>query len=560
MYYSQNGLLAVNGTRIETMSSIYGRTERLQPKYRALNAEIAADLRKETAAGAPNYMTGFSSASGLGGSRPPGLGFAFGDSWARTQRGVMEFHMPMGQVDNINMALRFAFENAFVAKAMRLKTLFTSKGIKNATADDPTNDFLDQVVRKLYLQVIFRQAVWMYYTVGLVPVLLPEQDQEFSWVQLLDPRMVRVERAYGKLFMYLLADQRMREAINDKEGRKDPRNKDYYDAMPKSWRKQLEDPRQRSVGGEVLIKLPSESYIVLENRYNSVDRSVQGFDGTPLQPYFSACEQYRMLAAGDFATAFLMKNIIAAVSVGDPKAEGPDLYMRPDDQVLLGLMQLLQNPNQAQHVYVDPTFAVRYFTPDPSALDNKKYNEPKEVLKNLLPSPLWASDGSGSFAAATVEMQELEEEAVACQNDFDDQFWQVIYERAAEGRIRVAKKNVKPPVYDRSALRDRIADLKSKGELYANGGLDIKSLIAAHGYDPEVIAQRMRDQMGDVKKGIYMTAFEQKQGIVAAKTYGINKLSGGSDGGSGGRPKVAGSKPQSESKSGRTPRPSERSK
>ncbi len=558
MYFGQNGLVAANGTMIETPASIYGRTARLAPNYRTLNDAMAKEIR-EKGANAPNYAT---AVTGIGGSRPPGLGFAFGDSWARTQRGVMEFHMPTGQVDNINMALRFAFENAFVAKALKLKTLFTTKGVSNQTSDDTTNDFLDQVHRQLLLQPLFRQAVWLYYSVGLVPILMPEPGEKLSWVQILDPRMVRYERSFGKTTMYVIADARMLNAAADREGRTDPRNKDYWQSLPASWRTQLADPLRKSMNGEVLIRLKEGSYILIENRFNSLDRSVGAFDGTPLQSYIPHCENYRMLMAGDFATAFLAKNIIALVTVGDPKAEG-DLYIRPDDQTLAGLQNTLQNPNQAMWVYADPTFNVRYITPGPEAFDNKKYNESKEALKNLLPSPFWYNESGGSFADATVEMQALEEEATACQNDFDDQFWTPIHERAAQGRPRIASKNIKPPKYDRSALTDRVADLKSKNELHANGGLSMRSLIEAHGLDYDTEKQRLIDEKPDAKKGVFMPAFEQKQGIVAAKTYAINKSAappgGKPDGGKGGRP-ATGNRPQVESTTSRTPRPSERSK
>lgn len=556
MHFGQNGYLAANGSRIETPASIFGRTERLQPAYRSLNSQMADTLR-ETAATSPSYATPM---VGIGGSRPGGLGFAFGDSWARTQRGGMEFSLPSGQVDTINMSLRYAFENVFVNKAMRLKTLFTTKGISNQTSDDVSNDFFDQVHRKLFLRQTFRKAVWMYYTVGIVPIIMSEPDEPLAYVELLDPRMVRYQRAFGKTTMYMVADAKMLAAAADPDGRNDPRNRDLWNVLPKSWKPQLRDARSKTVSGEALIKLKDGSYTLLENRYNSLDRSNGLFDGTPLQGYFSACEQYRMLMAGDFATAFLAKNIIALVSVGDPKAEGPDLYLRPDDNVLLGLQNTLQNPNQAMWVYADSTFNVRYITPGPEAFDNKKYSESKEHLKNLLPSPLWYNEAGGSFADATVEMQALDEESNACQNDFNDNFWQPIHERAAEGRPRIAAKHVGPPVYDRSALTDRVADIKSKNELHANGGLSMRTLIEAHGINYDTERQRLLDEKPDAKAGVFMPAFEQKQGIVAAKTYAIDKTAGAKqDGGKGGRP-ATGTRPQTESTTRRTPRPSERSK
>jgi hypothetical protein len=246
--------------------------------------------------------------------------------------------------------------------------------------------------------------------------------------------------------------------------------------------------------------------------------------------------------------------------VGDPKAEGKDLYVRPDDTVLQMLQNTFQNPNQAQWVYGDPTLNIRYITPNMDALSNAKYAEAKEHLKNLLPSPFWYNDGGGSFAAATVEMKQLEQEVEVCQSVFDDAFWKPIYNRAAQGRTRIAAKKIKAPTHDRNALKDRIADLQAKSTLYSNGGLDIKTLMAEHGYDPDTITQKLKDQQEETKKGVFMPAFEGKQGIVATKTYGINKLTTATpsqkgQGGAGGRPAVSGSKPQAATNQARTPRP-----
>lgn len=554
--YGGKGIWAPNGTLIETPKTIYDRTASLSS--RAL--QVGSDIMREYGAQTSNYATALTSSS-IGGARPSGLGYSFPDTWDRTQKGIMEFSLPVGQTAVIDMAQRFCSENVFVAKAMMLKTLFTTKGIQNQTADDKANEFLDSVNAQLHLARIFREAVSMYYSVGLVPILLPEAKKPLDWVELYNPKFVRVTRSYGKTKLYLIPTQRMLSAMNDPNGDSDVTNRDYYNSMPDSWKKQLQTENQSKmprIGGERCLDLEDGSYIVIENRYSAFDRNPGQFDSCPLYPYFSACENYRMMMAADFATSFLMKNIIALVSIGDPKAPN---YMEPGDTENSMLMSIFQNPNKAEWVYGSPTLNVRYITPDPNVLDNKKYAEVKDILKNLLPGPFWYSEKGGSFADATVELQWLEEEAVSCQNAFDEYFWKPIYERATEGRSRIAKKNIKPPTYDRSALRDRAADLQAKSTLFNNGGLDIKSLIREHGLDPDVIEARKREQMKDVKSGLWAAQTEQKQGITAAKLYGLGSQSqASSDGGKGGRPKKPGSRPQSESSTGRTPRPSERTK
>lgn len=135
-------LYAPNGSPILRPSdfnnvSIFGRTK---AQRIALNAVDFTKGLSETELAA-DY------AAPIVGSSPNGLGFNFGDSFRRTGRGVMEFNLPTGQRSVINESLRWASENVFVGKAMRLKTDFTCKGLRNATGDDETDQTLDKIGR-----------------------------------------------------------------------------------------------------------------------------------------------------------------------------------------------------------------------------------------------------------------------------------------------------------------------------------------------------------------------------------------------------------------------------
>lgn len=547
---NMRGRFAPNGSRVFTPELINERTLNLAPAFATLND----DLMHEFGAQAANYAQ----PTVLGGSTPPGLGFTFGQSWKRTQMGVMEFSQPVGQLANMEMALAFAASNAFVGKAMRMRTILTCRGLSNSTASDPANRLFDQVLRELNLYKVYREAAWLYYTVGCAPILLPE-DGTMNWLQILDPRMIRIMTAYGKTFLYVVIDEQMIKSYNDQKGQMDPRNRDYWVALPASWKKQIQEQATRGTlnhTGESLIKLPDDSYLYLENRFNPVNRKPNDWDGIPLAPYFSACEQYRMAMAAQFASSFLAKNLLALVSVGDPKAEGEN-YIRPDNVVNNMYMSVFSNPNSAQYIFGDPTLNVRYITPSKDAWASEQLAEPKEALKNLLPSPFWYADSGASFADATVEMRWFLEEIDACNDDFDRNFFLPIYERAAEGRANIAKKHLKAPKHDRSNLVDAAADLAAKSNLYNNGALDIYSLMEAHDFDPDVIMERLRQQKQEAETGVFMPPFEQKQGIVADQVYGIGDEppAQSGQGGRGGRPNKPGSRPQPEKTTGRTPRP-----
>lgn len=500
--YAPNGTVILRPSDF-TGTSFMGATRAQRLSFAATDFIAGVD-KKELAA---DY------AAPIAGSAPNGLGFNFGDSWRRTGRGVMEFNLPSGQKSVINESMRWAAENVFVGKAMRLKTDFTCKGLRNATGDDDTDKQLDFLMRKLNLPRVYRLAVWLYYTAGLVPILFNEPGDPLTFAQILDPRQVRLQEWYGKKFMYLEPDRHMIDAISDREGRSSKFNKDYWDAMPHRWRDQIVKYLEKNgnTAEGLLIRLTPGSYTVIENRVTTISRMPTDWDGAPLQPYFAACQQYRQLMAGDFAAGFLAKNLIALASVGDPKSEG-DNYLRPDGTVLAQLQSALQNPNQAMWLYGDPTFNIRYITPDVDTFASSKYDEVRGQLQELLPNCFWSGE-DGSFANSATSLMALQDEVDACNEAFDEYFWRAIFGRAADGNPRLAKKVAKPPQHDRNALRDKFQELTAKSALYSNGGLDIRTLIEEHGYDWDAILARLKDQQALVKKGYFMPAFESKQGI-----------------------------------------------
>lgn len=502
-------------------------------------------------------------AAPVGGSAPPGLNFNFGDSFKRTQQGSMEFAIPTSQVPVMNDALRFAAENVFVAKAMHLRTVFTCAGLSNDNNSEETNTFLDKLKDTLYLENIYRKAVWLYYTLGMVPIIIPEENEPFTWMEIVDPRQVRVATSFGKTIMFLKPDKKMVAAARDQKGISDPMHAALWNSYPQAWRKQLikyiNAGKQET---EWIITLDPSSYLIIENRDMPFNRAESCFDGSPLQPYFAAALQYRQLMAGDFASSYVAKNLIALVSVGDPSAEG-DRFQRPDRNALLKLQAAFGNPNSAQWSYVDPTVNVRYITPDPKVFDSEKYNDVKEQLKQLLPSPFWYNDGKGSFAGATSELVWMQQEIDHCHDAFDRNFWLPVYKRAMRNQSRLSAGTVKPPSHHKSNLKDNNQWLSTLSSLYSNGGLDMGTLVKEHGFDPDKVRENLKSQQSDVKAGIYMPAFESKQGILADK-LGVGQEPGDGSGtpsnkGSGkkanGRPKVDGSQPQAETSKARTPRP-----
>jgi hypothetical protein len=602
-----SGLLAPNGRPVLSTQDVERTQYKIVTALDLLKSTGALDRNafRETASDTPYSMP-------VSGNAPNGFGFAFGDSFQRTQRGVMEFSMPLGQSDVMDYAMKVAFENPFVAKALRIKTQFTCKAVANTNSNKTGNTFFAKQNRALNLIKLFNQGVWMYYTTGCVTYMLPEPGDPFTWMDILDPRMVRTIRAFGKVVSFLVPDKSMINAVKDPKGNSSPLNAVYLQMMPASWVAQIASALQSNpgynpdairAGGEILIRLTPGAYITIDNRFNPIERGSGSYDGIPLQPYFSAAEDFRMKLAGDFAAAFVAKNLIALVTIGDPEAEA-DNYQRPDAQALQSLANSVNTVNKATWFFGDPTTKFQYITPDPAIFGIEKFANSLSILKNLLPSPFWYNDGGGSFAAGTIEIKWLREEVQAANEEFDREFWTPVYERLSGEKSApyIPDKFVVPPQHDRNSLVDDAMLLSKDMGLYNAGALSVQSLLESQGRDFDVELARLREQKKIIHEDVFMPAFEQKQGIAAAIEYGIvpggqpaspgdgngqpgdgpnkkaaaasaaaaaAKTGGGTAGkqGStkpaagtaGGRPSVVGSGPQAENTKDRTPRPSERS-
>lgn len=573
-------LLAPNGTRVYTQADVEDRTQSMTMARGQIMAaqELISRLNPNRETGGDNdYVMPIS--SGSTGLATPNLGFGFGgDSFRRTRHGSMEFTLPVGQVDTMNLALEYAEHNVFISKALRVKTDFTCKGLTNKTSKPQTNKFFDSVIKRLGLADLYRQAVWMYYTPGLVVILLPEPGEPFTFASLIDPRQCRVFQMFGQKAVFVVPDQKMINACKDPNGAMNFINKINYDMIPVAWRTQIiaglqirprYNPASVGASGEMLIKLTPYSYVVIENRDTIFNKDPQGYDGCPLTKYFSEAEQYRMLLAGDFATAFVSKNLIALVSIGDPQTEGEN-YQRPDTPTLQGVAQTFETSNGSQWVFGEKTLDVRYVTPDPETWAHDKWRAPLEGIKNILPSPFWFNDGSGSFAGASMEIKTLREEVDTCNDRFDRLFWTALYERAAAdpSAPRIADKDLRPPEHDKSSLIEDSIRLQSMQNAYADGGISMRTLLAEYGYDYDVERQRKLDEKKDIDSHIWIPAFEAKQGIVSGIEYKVGNAGkenfpigtppsppDGGDGGPGGRPVVPGSRPQPETSGPRAPRP-----
>lgn len=411
---------------------------------------------------------------------------------------VSDLNRPRDSVAVLQTAIRYAYENPFVAKATRIKTDFTCQDFEHRTLNETVKDFYDEEVDRLNVEIIHRHIVWHLYAIGIVPIWWGgEETRQIKFIELLDPRMCHIEYNFGHARLFLKIDEKMRQAVNDPEGKMDVRNKWRYESMPKYWIKQIED--QKNIGqGRGFIELQEGSYTVLENRYTSLNRVVGELDGLPLQPAFDALQQYRLLQAGDFATAWQLKNMITLVSEGDPKAEG-DRYRPVTAQRLANLQAQFQRPDSAFTVYCDPTTKVEFIIPPVDKIfGTDKYLQREKEIKEILniPSFMWVSEGSSNFSNATNELKLLQMEVQSIREIVEQQFFKPFYRRL---RAQVARPGFKVsdivyPTFSNTNLQDAANLQKNAGELYSRGAISLKSFQEMNGFDHDYeMAQKQKE-------------------------------------------------------------------
>lgn len=413
---------------------------------------------------------------------------------------VADLNIPRDPVAMMQISLRYGFENPFVARAARVKTDFTVKDFKHKSVKPSIVEFYDQQARRLHLKYLLRKIVWNLYVCGVAPIYWGGEDGgQIPYIQVIDPRQVVIEEIFGFHKMWIKIDASMVAAVRDPQGKEHPKNKALYQSMPKYWIKQIQDHIQNNTAMG-LIELEDGSYTVVENRYAAMNRTINTLDGIPLQPAFDALQRYRLFAAGDFAIAWNVKNMITLISEGDPKNEKS--YVPSDTTRLNKLAQQFAKPDYSLVVFCDPTTEVRYIIPPIEALDPKKYAQIEKEIKEVLnlPSFMWSSSGGSSFADSVSELKLLREEVEAVRILLDEQFFFPFYNRLRVGATRpgFGSKDIITPTFDLNSLRDDAIWLEARKEQYGVGALSLHSLIETYGDDPEYELAMLKKEHEDL--------------------------------------------------------------
>ncbi len=374
-------------------------------------------------------MTSFVGATGSG----PTGSLSVNDRFSKRHT-VADMNIPRNPVAMIQLSQRYANENPFVAKGIRVKTNFTLKDFRHQSKCQESVDFYDEAAINLNLWSQLQKIETNLYSVGVAPIYWGGESQDGSrtegqlkYMQVIDPTAVHVQDIMGRKKLWLKITPVMIAAVRDPLGKVHPMNRVQYQSMPQYW---IEQIKERVGKADAMIELAEGSYAVVENRYVSYNTAAGTLDGIPLQGAFDALQRYRLLAAGDFAVAWNVKNMLTLISEGDPKTDTKNY--KPADSVRLAKLQAqFSQPDYALTIYCDPTTQVRYVIPPLEVFDPIKYKQVEKEIKDTLnlPSFMWNNDGGGSFGAAMQEVQLLRQEVETLRLILRVQFFRRLYSR-----------------------------------------------------------------------------------------------------------------------------------
>ncbi len=450
---------------------------------------------------------------------------------------IAELNTPRDTRGLMTLSMTHASENYIVARAIRIKKNFALRNVE-FIGQDAARTFFQSEFRRLRLWKILGHAFRYYWSTGRVVIYWGE-ERPIRNITLLDPRFIIVRRVLGREIVFMLPDPRWKTILDEARGlKKDtPESLFLKKNLPKYWIQHINN-------GEP-IPLKEDSYALIENDLDLFSiKGIEAPNNLPLQPIFKELATIEMLIAGDFSTAWMMKNMIALVSIGDPSIEKN--YVRPDQNELQKLQTAFQRPEYAMWAYVDPTVDIRFISPDPKVFDQAKYKQQIEAVEYCLGVPaVFSRDAKGDFGGTSLSLKAFREEIVTARQDMQFQLFDKLLPVMKEGYVsRKTGSKIPELSYDLDCLKDdRVLQDELNGK-YDRGGLSVRSLLEGkvHNYDTEITRKKAEEK--DAEAGYLRPAYDLSHGLP------------GDDGAIGGGRPNTGGKPTAESNAPQTPRPS----
>lgn len=451
---------------------------------------------------------------------------------------IAQLNIPRDTQGLMTQSLTYAQENYIVSRAIRVKRNFALRDLQ-FLGSPTTVEFYKSEFRRLRLRSILAYAFRYYWTTGRCVVYWGD-ERPVQRLAILDPRYIIVRRVLGQSKVFLIPDPRWKQILGSGFGleKHNAQEAQFLKAnLPRYWIKHIlaEQP----------IPLKDESYALIENDLELFAmRGIDSPSNIPLQPIFQNLATMEMLTAGDFSVAWMLKHMIALVSIGDPEAEGPQ-YTRPDQTELNKLEATFNRPDKSMWAYVDPTVDVRFIAPDPALFNEKKYIHHVEAIEWCMGVPPVFSRSDGNFASSTMSIKPFREEIEVARADIDEQLLSKLFPVLREGYTARKSGNKDPEVsFDNDCLKDDRVVTDELTAKYDRGGLSVRSLVEGKAQSFDVETQRKLEELKMAQKhpGIFVPQYDASHGLQ-------------DPGDEGGRPNEGGT-PTPESQHGQAPRPS----
>lgn len=453
---------------------------------------------------------------------------------------ISQLNIPRDTRGLMTLSLEHAQDNYIVSRALRVKRNFALRQLQFLGSTTQREHYTSEF-KRLKIRKILSHAFRYYWSTGRVVVYWGD-ERPIQRLALLDPRMILVKRILGMDKVFLVPDPRWKtilERPSDDSPDRATEAKFLKKYLPRYWMKYI-------LSG-MPIPLNDNSYALIENDLELF--SIRGIDSpsnVPLQPIFPNLAIIDMMTAGDFSVAWMVKFMIALVSIGDPKAEGAN-YTRPDQTELQKLQSWMQRPDYSIYAYVDPTVDVRFVAPDPKLFTDKKYIHHVEAVEWVMGVPPVFSRSDGSFASSSMSIKPFREEIEYARLDMEEQFFSKIFPEMREGYTRRKTGGDKDPgvSWDLDCLKDDRVLTDELTAKYDRGGVSVRSLLEgkAQDFDTEVARKLEELKMMKDNDGIFEPAYDSAHGIPDDAN------------GEGGRPN-SGGEPTAESTGTQAARPS----
>jgi len=413
---------------------------------------------------------------------------------------IADLDTPRDMYGIMNLAMRYAEDHYIVNRAIKVKKNFALREMRIVSKSQSSVAHYEKEFRRLKIRQLLSHIMRYHEIVGRIVVYWGETFP-MKGICLLDPRYIIVRRFLTNTDVLLRPHPHW---VSAAQRPKSPEYSVLQKTVPSKWMKYIKANEP--------IPLDENTYALIENDISLFDTrgmSDNTIGGVPLSAAFVPLKISTMLMAGDFSTAWMMKNMYTLISIGDPKM---DDYTPPDQTELKKLQGAFQRPEYSLVAYVDPTVNIRFFSPGSDAMDSKRYLHSTQAIEYVLGIPGVFTNGDGSFAAASVSLKPFREDIINMRLNVVDQLFSKLLPMLREGYTakKTGGQNDPDILFDENCLKDDAVLFAELTGLWDRGAISNRSLLEGRYYDLDMEKQRKEAEKPD--KELWQPLFDVAHG------------------------------------------------